>query len=106
MGVNYTLEKNKFPVYTVVFESYRELHFIYLSHINDESNILSCHDHFIEILHAKKTSVNSLKTGFEENKRQHNSTPSHRLRTKPLKMVLLEFQVANDISSSQWLAYE
>ena len=106
MGVNYTLEKNKLPVYTVVFESYRELHFIYLSHINDESNILSCHDHFIEILYAKKTSVNSLKTGFEENKRQHNSTPSHRLRTKPLKMVLLEFQVANDISSSQWLAYE
>ena len=43
-------------MYTVVFESYRELYFIYLSHINDESNILSCHDHFIESLHAKKTS--------------------------------------------------
>ena len=74
MGVNYTLEKNKLPVYTVVFESYRELHFIYLSNINDESNILSCHDHFIESLHAKKTSVNSSKL---DSKKTKDSTIQH-----------------------------
>ena len=41
---NYSLE------YAVLFELYRELHFIYLSHITNVSNILTCHDHFIDSL--------------------------------------------------------
>ena len=36
--------------YAVLFELYRELHFIYLSHITNVSNILTFHDHFIDSL--------------------------------------------------------
>ena len=43
---NVTIVKNKIPKYVVVYESYTEKHFIYLSHITDESNILSCYRHF------------------------------------------------------------
>ena len=81
----------------MVFESYTELRFIYLSHITDESNILSCHHHFYQESARKDTSIESFKSGSEENKKQRSSALSYRLRIQPLKLVLLEFQVENGI---------
>ena len=51
----------------------------------------------IENLHAKTTSIESFKSGSEENKKQRSSALSYRLRIMPLRLVLLEFQVENDI---------
>ena len=51
----------------------------------------------IESLHAKTTSIESFKSGSEENKKQRSSALSYRLRIMPLRLVLLEFQVENDI---------
>ena len=51
----------------------------------------------IESLHAKTTSIESFKSGSEENKKQRSSVLSYRLRIQPLKLVLLEFQVENGI---------
>ena len=81
----------------MVFESYTELRFIYLSHITDESNILSCHHHFYRESARKDTSIESFKSGSEENKKQRSSALSYRLRIQPLKLFLLEFQVENGI---------
>ena len=50
----------------------------------------------IESLHAKTTSIESFKSGSEENKKQRSSVLSYRLRIQPLKLVL-EFQVENGI---------
>ena len=49
----------------------------------------------IKSLHAKTTSIESFKSGSEENKKQRSSVLSYRLRIQPLKLVLLEFQVEN-----------
>ena len=51
----------------------------------------------IESLHAKTTSIESFKSGSEENKRQRSSALSYCLKIQPLKLVLLEFQVENGI---------
>ena len=51
----------------------------------------------IENLHAKTTSAGGFKSGSEENKKQRSSALSYRLRIMPLRSVLLEFQVENDI---------
>ena len=50
----------------------------------------------IESLHANTTSIESFKSGSEENKKR-SSALSYRLRIQPLKLVLLEFQVENGI---------